>query len=125
KIIRKGVVKAKKRAQTRSITATESDLDMINVIGDPDAFDWIRPEHMEPTGTPSLSSVRQSMTEQRDECLSLLRRMPDGEGSLYTVRMSVQELGKIDMYQWIYFLVQHAYRHHIEMLRIQQEYLEN
>jgi len=37
--------------------------------------------------------------------------MGNGEGSLCKVRMSVNELGKIDLYQWLYFLAQHARRH--------------
>lgn len=51
------------------------------------------------------------MREQQKECLDLLSQMPNGEGSLYLVRMSVNNLGKINMYQWLCFLALHAKRH--------------
>lgn len=121
-IIRKGCAKAVKRAATMPILEEESDLDALLPIGNPDAFYWIRPEHMEPTGTKPIEYVRSLMREQFQECLHLLDSMPNGEGSLYTVRMSVQNLGKIDMYQWLYFLALHAQRHLIEMTRIQHEW---
>ena len=41
----------------------------------------------------------------------LLAVMPQGEGRLCTIRMSVNKAGWLDMYQWIYFLVQHASYH--------------
>jgi hypothetical protein len=36
--------------------------------------------------------------------------------------MSVQELGKLDVYQWLFFLAQHAQRHAIEIQRIQAQW---
>lgn len=110
--------KVLRRAKTQPIPDVEIDLDHIEIISDPDAFDWIRPEHMEPTRIKPMSAVRQTLQEQMQTCLQTLDDIQNGEGTLHTVRMSVQDLGKLDMYQWLYFLVQHAKRHTIEIERI-------
>lgn len=52
----------------------------------------------------------------------MLGKLPHGEGVLHTVRMSVQELGKLDVYQWLYFLALHGERHNVELERILHEY---
>jgi hypothetical protein len=117
--LRQSLTKVLRRANEQPIPEGESDLDKIVRISDPDAFGWIRPEHMEPTRTKSCTEVRALMQAQREECLHILRQIGQGEGSLHTVRMSVQDLGRLDMYQWLYFLVQHAKRHAVEIERIQ------
>ena len=117
-IIRKGVAKACKRAATQALPDGESDLQAIEVIGHPDTFAWLRPDHMEPTRAVTSAAVRVTLRQQRAECLALLEQMGQGEGSLYTVRMSVQALGKLDMYQWLAFLALHARRHDVEIGRI-------
>ncbi len=88
----------------------ESDLDRIEIIGERGSFGWERPEHMEPTGTPA-NEVRTTLQSQLDECLILLQRLENGRGALCQITMTVNDLGKIDLYQWLYFLVQHARRH--------------
>jgi len=110
--------KVLRRAQTQVIPDAESDLDRIKIISDPDAFDWIRPEHMQPTGVKPMTEVRELLRQQMNACLQILDDIKNGEGVLHTVRMSVQDLGKLDMYQWMYFLVQHAKRHITEIDRI-------
>ncbi len=117
-VIRVGVAKALKRASNQPFFDTVTALEPIERIGDPDAFAWIRPIHMQPTGQISSAGVRSKMQAQATECLQFLRQMPNGEGALHKVSMSVQDLGKLDMYQWIYFLVQHAKRHTVEIERI-------
>jgi hypothetical protein len=91
--------KALRRAQTTNIPDGESDLDRIVKISNPDAFAWIRPEHMEPTYTKSSDEVRLIMRHQYHECLVLLNSVANGEGTLHKVRMSVQNLGKLDVYE--------------------------
>lgn len=110
--------KVLRRSKTQTIPDTESDLDSIKIISDPDAFDWIRPEHMQPTRTKPMTDIRDLMREQMNDCLQILNDVKNGEGALHTVRMSVQDLGKLDMYQWLYFLVQHAKRHATEIERL-------
>jgi hypothetical protein len=114
--------KVLRRAQTQLIPCGESDLDKLERIADPDAFGWIRPEHMEPTRQKLSHEVRVLMGQQHDECLKILGDIVHGEGALHTVRMSVQDLGRLDMYQWLYFLVQHAKRHVVEMRRIESQF---
>jgi hypothetical protein len=36
--------------------------------------------------------------------------------------MSVNDLGKIDLYQWLYFLGQHARRHLQQMQEVEREF---
>jgi len=81
------------------------------VIGIRGSFNWERPEHMEPTGEAPLSEIRQRLCDQKESCLQLLETLDNGVGRLVEVSMSVNQLGKIDLNQWAYFLVQHARRH--------------
>lgn len=73
---------------------------------------------MQPTGNKPLTEVRELLCQQKKQCLQILDDIKNGEGGLHTVRMSVQDLGKLDMYEWMYFLVQHAKRHVTEIERI-------
>ena len=116
--LKQSLKKVLRRAQNQSIPADETQLDRIIEIGDPDAFGWIRPEHMEPTRNITSQEVRQRMKSQMAEALDILSQIRQGEGALHKVRMSVQDLGKLNMYEWLYFLVQHAKRHLVEMKRI-------
>jgi hypothetical protein len=118
--LKQSLDKVLRRAETQAIMDGESDLTRIDRIGDPDAFAWIRPEHMEPTRAVSSEEVRHRMNAQKEEYLAILAQIQHGEGSLHQVRMSVQALGKLDMYEWMYFLIQHAYRHTVEIERILQ-----
>lgn len=124
-IIRKGRDKALKRAFLgEQIVAGESDLGRLAPIGHPDAFPWIRPEHMEPTRVSSLEEIHTRIHTQSQECLEILNSLSQGEGSLYSVRMSVQNLGKMDMYQWLYFLALHQKRHIAQIEQVYQEWRE-
>ena len=113
-VAKNGCSKAAKRAQTQPIENSESDLDKLALIGQKGSFPWIRPEHMEPKGQ-ALSDVFSTMQTQQQECSELLKRLRRGEGSLFKARMSVNDLGRIDLYQWMYFIAQHAKRHISQM----------
>jgi len=117
-VIEKSLGIALKRAQYHMIAAGESDLQIVEVIGHPDTFPWLRPAHMEPTRTLKRDDIRTQIRQQYQQCQRILDAMSNGEGILRTVRMSVQSLGKLDIYQWIYFLVLHAQRHSVEIERI-------
>jgi len=122
-LIRKGRDKALRRAAAGvPIRATRSDLDALAAIGHPDAFPWLRPDHMVPTGGLSSDDIRIRLHTQHQEALAILRSLPHGEGSLHLVRMSVRDLGKLDLYQWLAFLALHARRHHIEAQRVYEEW---
>ena len=80
---------------------------------------------MEPTGDVSLSEIRQRLCEQKESCLQLLERLDNGVGRLVEVTMSVNQLGKIDLNQWAYFLVQHARRHLDQLAEIENSANQN
>jgi DinB family protein len=115
-VIRNGTEKALKRAVRQQLpTAGESDLELLGSIGVRGSFSWARPEHMVPTGKKPMSEVRRTIQQQREECLVLLQKLSRGEGALFTANMSVAAIGRMDLYQWIYFLVLHARRHLAQM----------
>jgi hypothetical protein len=124
--LRKWVAIALRRASRGDgVPEGESDLQRLDVIGQRGSFAWVRPDHMEPTGQPTSGEVRATLRRQLDECLSLLDRMGGGEGSLCLVRMSLNDLGKIDLYQWLYFLAQHARRHLQQMAAAEREFQQS
>ncbi|BAV06468.1 DinB superfamily protein [Filimonas lacunae] len=96
--------------------------DQLTEVGIRNSFTWIRPEHMEPTGTKPLKEVRVQLKEQVNQCLHSLDRMKNGEGVLYKTTMTVNNLGKIDVYEYIYFLAQHGQRHVQQMEKNEAEF---
>jgi hypothetical protein len=106
-----------------SVPEGESDLNRLQVIGERGSFGWVRPEHMEPTGIPSSAEVRAALRQQLGECLILLEHLGSGAGALCQVTMTVNNLGKIDLYQWLYFLAQHARRHLAQLAAVETEFM--
>ncbi len=96
--------------------------DKLTEIGLHKSFKWIRPEHMEPKGEKTLNEVRQQLKEQLQQCFECLEKLKNGEGILYKTTMTVNELGKIDVYEYIYFLAQHGQRHIIQMMNNKIDY---
>lgn len=84
-------------------------------VGDYGAFEWIRPEHMEPKGKLNLNEIRSLISQQYHQCLNYLDLMKNGEGLLCKTTMTVIGLGKINVYEYIYFLSLHAQRHVTQM----------
>ncbi len=78
---------------------------------------------MEPQGIRSMSGIRQELKDQAARCLQHLHSMPNGEGIVYKTTMTVNNLGKIDVYQYIYFLAQHAARHITQMQKVQDKFI--
>jgi hypothetical protein len=93
-------------------------------IADPKAFPWQRPEHHQPTGQQTTHEVRREIRNQLDRCLITLDLLPNGEGVLHHTTMSVNGLGKLDVYQYVYFLALHAQRHLRQMEKIEEEFLK-
>jgi len=96
--------------------------DKLNEVGLHQSFNWFRPEHMEPKGLKSLTDIRRQINDQLSICLSYLDKLKNGEGVLYKTTMTVNALGKIDVYEYIYFLAQHAQRHITQMKKNEIEY---
>ena len=124
-LIRKGVAKSTEKAETTDysdlLTNYDLDWNKLKAISEHSAFEWHRPEHMEPTNQVSLDYVRSKLDQQLQESLSLLDQIRNGEGVMYKTMMSVNNLGKIDVYHYIYFLVQHINRHLEQMRKIEAE----
>lgn len=119
KLIDKGGSKALRRATEIDWAATLEDypfeIEKFTSIGQHRSFDWVRPEHMEPQGLRPLAEIRVSLQQQQGRCLVWLERLKNGEGALVRTTMSVQNLGKLDVYEYIYFLSLHAQRHIAQM----------
>jgi hypothetical protein len=77
---------------------------------------------MEPRGKRRVTEIRQELESQLQQCRTLLRKIPNGEGVLYKTMMSVNNLGKIDVYHYMYFLVQHAKKHITQMEKVEIEF---
>ncbi|ACT00168.1 DinB family protein [Paenibacillus sp. JDR-2] len=125
-LIRKGKNKALMLAAKSnledSLNHYQDNLGELDQIAEHESFKWIRPEHMEPKGEMPLNKVHALLESQVAESLGILQELSNGEGILYKTMMSVNNLGKIDVYQYIYFLVLHAKRHIAQMQRVKAEY---
>ena len=93
-------------------------------IANPNAFPWQRPEHHQPTGQRSIHEVRREVRNQLDRCLITLDLLPNGEGVLHHTTMSVNGLGKLDVYQYVYFLSLHAQRHLRQMEKVEEQFIK-
>ncbi len=126
KLIDKGGDKALKNAENVNLEDALKDYqfeeDKLTEIGLHKSFVWMRPEHMQPKGNVSLEEVKNTIHEQRDRCLIWLDKLEKGEGILAKTTMTVNQLGKIDVYQYIYFLSQHAQRHITQMQKNEEAY---
>lgn len=99
--------------------------DKLTEVGLHKSFNWIRQEHMEPKGEKTLAEVRQQLKDQVNQCLHYLDQLKHGEGVLYKTTMTVNNLGKIDVYEYIYFLAQHGQRHITQMANNEQAFINN
>ncbi|HEX8329655.1 MAG TPA: DinB family protein [Hymenobacter sp.] len=125
-LIEKGAAKALKNAHNldlaTELAAQQFDRTKLEQIGQHRSFPWVRPEHMEPTGAKTSAEVAATLREQLQQCRQVLRRLPNGEGVLYRTTMSVNALGKIDVYEFVYFLAKHAERHLTQIEKAAAEY---
>ncbi|MBC8084144.1 MAG: DinB family protein [Hymenobacter sp.] len=117
-LIEKGTAKALKKpaadvaAELTNYTFERAKLDE---VGRHKALAFERPEHMAPKGVRTAAEVRAALQQQQRQCQQVLRRLPNGEGVLCRTMMSVNELGKIDVYAFVYFLAKHVERHVTQM----------
>lgn len=126
-LIEKGTKKALINSSKLSLENELKDYNFLShqleEVGEYKSFSWIRPEHMEPKGNISIEELALKLNSQLKECLACLDKLPNGEGILYKTTMTVNSLGKLDVYQYIYFLAMHIHRHLEQMKRIEEEYL--
>ena len=128
-LIDKGKRKALKRKGEVDLNSMLNDYafnseKLVN-IGNHQSFWCVRPEHMEPQGGKDSTEVKSTIKEQARQCIEVLQDLSSGEGILYKTTMSVDNLGKLDVYEYIYFLAQHARRHVAQMRSNKREYLNN
>ncbi|CAD0223775.1 DinB family protein [Chryseobacterium sp. JV274] len=128
-LIEKGFKKAMKNSLNLDLESEIKNYSFnkenFDTVGEHGAFEWIRPEHMEPKGEMNLDEIRSLITQQYLQCLQYLEVMENGEGFLYKTTMTVNELGKINVYEYIYFLSLHAQRHITQMKKNESETIKN
>lgn len=128
KLIEKGTAKALKKAQAgQPCTVDWSTYSLsrkaLADIGEHGSFQWNRPEHMAPGSRVSASEIRATLKQQRMECLDHLNKLKNGEGFLHRTTMSVNNLGKLDVYEYMEFLTLHICRHLTQMELNKREFL--
>jgi len=126
-LIEKGTAKALANAQGLDLATELAHYqfphEKLAAIGVLHGFDWVRPGHMEPREhSQPLPAVRQQLHAQLAQVLACLDRLPHGEGVLYSTTMTVNGLGKLNVYEYVYFLAQHARRHLTQMRDNAAEY---
>ena len=62
------------------------------------------------------------LRQQLQQCQAVLGRLPNGEGVLYRTTMNVHDLGRMDVYDFVYFLTKHAERHLAQIASVATEY---
>lgn len=127
-LIEKGANKALRNYQDLNLAVEIRnyvfDREKFKEVGQYGAFEWIRPEHMEPKGEMELHEIRSLVSMQYHQCLIYLDRMKNGEGLLCKTTMTVNGLGKINVYEYIYFLSLHMGRHLTQMKNNESERIE-
>ena len=107
-LIEKGATKALKNAHgldlATELAARQSARVRLDEISQPGAFTWMRPDHMAPQGLKPAPEVAATLRQQRQQCQAVLHRLPNGEGVLYRTTMTVNDLGRMDVYDFVYFL---------------------
>jgi hypothetical protein len=115
-LIEKGAARALSLAQEdRSFILAANSYELASPalldVGVHKSFEWENPRHMEPGGNRALKEIRNELRDQLHRCLWVLDSLRRGEGILYKTTMTVNNLGKLDVYQYVYFLVLHMKRH--------------
>ncbi|WP_109695037.1 DinB family protein [Chitinophaga deserti] len=89
------------------------------------SFGWVNPAHLEPTGTQDLEEIRTLLKQQFAQCMYNLSLLKNGEGRLVKTMMTVNDLGKLDIYQYIFFLTKHIERHIAQLQELREQYEES
>ncbi|MEO1625068.1 MAG: DinB family protein [Bacteroidota bacterium] len=107
----KALCKASQHSEKELPPIPDDSLERLHPIGWHKSFPWIWPEHMEPSGQLKETAIKDTLTAQFNRCIHQLDQLKNGEGLLHKTKMSVHGLGKINVYEYIYFLSKHAERH--------------
>ena len=96
--------------------------DRLEQIGENGSFEWKCPAHMTPSGRVPAEESRLELDAQKGTLIDDLADLRNGEGVLHKTHMSVNRLEKLDVYQYIYFLLQHCRRHISQMQEIEKSF---
>ena len=118
---KKAIINVEKMNLVEALRAYSFHRAKLEEVGKHQSFQWIRPEHMEPKGEKSMAEIQQLLKNQLKQCLDTLDKLPNGEGALAKTTMTVNDLGKIDVYEYIFFLAQHVQRHLMQIEKIRLE----
>ncbi|WP_169435034.1 DinB family protein [Neolewinella persica] len=114
-IIDKSALKARRKASgtnlAQTVAAADPNPERLQNISRHRSFAWSRPEHMEPNGLADLQNVQDQLVDQLQRCLNHLQDLEDGAGLLHTTTMTVDNLGRLNVYEYIDFLARHVERH--------------
>lgn len=123
-LIEKGRTKAMKKTDPARIADALRGYrlmdDRLEQVGVNNSFEWKCPVHMRPSGGMSPEDARLELEAQRGTLLDVLADLKNGEGALQKTGMSVNRLGKLDVYQYICFLLMHCRRHTGQMEEIEK-----
>jgi hypothetical protein len=126
-LIQKGTKKALQKAHERDVKIELTNYEISNPrleqIGINNSFEWESPRHMIPKNDKSSFEIKQELHAQQNLILENLLMLKNGEGVLHKIRMSVNSLGRLDVYQYIYFLIKHIRRHLGQMEQIESEHI--
>lgn len=86
------------------------------------SFGWVNPAHLEPSGIKDMDEVRAVLKQQFAQGMYNLSLLKNGEGRLVKTEMTVNNLGKLDIYQYIFFLTRHIARHQAQMLELKEQF---
>ena len=121
-LIEKGATKALKNVQKLDLSTELAHHHLqrakLDEVGLHLSFPWVRPDHMHPKGLQTTAEVSLTLQEQLLRCHQVLGQLPNGEGVLYRTTMTVNGLGKLDVYEFVYFLAKHAERHLTQIEKI-------
>ncbi|HOT46010.1 MAG TPA: DinB family protein [Spirochaetota bacterium] len=118
---RKAITRADRKKIEQELEHYELSTPLLEDIGINDSFEWKSPRHMVPTGVRPPEQVREELTSQKARLMDCLAMLKNGEGVLHKTSLSVRSIGKLDVYQYIYFLLQHMRRHIRQMEGIERE----
>jgi hypothetical protein len=125
-IIDKGARKAVRRTDRAAIERELENYELtgplMEEIGINNSFEWECPGHMIPSGKNPPGQIQDTLLEQKSRLMDCLSMLKEGEGVLSRTHMSVHSLGKLDVYQYIYFLLKHAQRHIQHMEEIEKKF---
>lgn len=125
-LIKKGEAKALKiKAKDERLVnpdAYELIPDKLAEAGLFQAFPWHRPEHMDPRSHKPDWSVQERFLEQMKSCEGVLEELKGGWGCGVRTTMTVNDIGKLDVYQYIVFLCNHALRHCMQMESVREQF---